>query len=397
MKSEKGKRLFSLVMCCLGMLFLGVLYAWSVLKVPFASEFVWSASLLSLNYTLSICMLCAGNMIAWFAARRISRRVLLAISGALCCTGFLIVSISRAELPVLLFVGYGLLFSSGVGIGYNTLLSIGNGLFPERRGTSSGAMMMCFGLSAMLVGRVFSRLMTAAAFGWRECYQILGILIFSVMLLCAFCLYLPTANKVAYAKAEEPGSTPFQMLRSSKFWFFYIYGFLAASAGSAAISFSRDFIVFLGGYETTAVLAVGLISVFNGAGRILSGLLYDAWCDRRTMTAVSLATIMASCILFLSSIFHFWPAAMFGFLLAGMTYGSCATISSTFVIRHFGVRHFPINYSFSNSKIILSALSAPLAIVLVEKTGAYHSAFLFLLVLSFLSAVFNHLIWTKSH
>ena len=71
----------SLLMCCAGMLASGTLYALSILKVPFSAVFVWPQTVLSLNYTVSICMLCVGNIMAGFLSRHISQRILLALSG----------------------------------------------------------------------------------------------------------------------------------------------------------------------------------------------------------------------------------------------------------------------------------------------------------------------------
>jgi len=38
----------------IAMLFAGVLYAWSILKSPFAAEFGWGPSALALNFTVAI-------------------------------------------------------------------------------------------------------------------------------------------------------------------------------------------------------------------------------------------------------------------------------------------------------------------------------------------------------
>ena len=38
----------------IAMLFTGVLYAWSILKPPFAAEFGWGPSALALNVTVAI-------------------------------------------------------------------------------------------------------------------------------------------------------------------------------------------------------------------------------------------------------------------------------------------------------------------------------------------------------
>jgi OFA family oxalate/formate antiporter-like MFS transporter len=42
------------------MLFSGVLYAWSILKIPFKAVFGWSDSVLALNFTITMCFFCLG-------------------------------------------------------------------------------------------------------------------------------------------------------------------------------------------------------------------------------------------------------------------------------------------------------------------------------------------------
>ena len=55
-----NNRWFYLVAGVFAMLFSGVLYAWSILKTPFMTEYKWDASVLSLNFTLTMCFFCIG-------------------------------------------------------------------------------------------------------------------------------------------------------------------------------------------------------------------------------------------------------------------------------------------------------------------------------------------------
>ena len=47
-----------------GMLFSGVIYAWSILKAPLEEAFGWSGSALALNFTLTMCCFCIGGILA---------------------------------------------------------------------------------------------------------------------------------------------------------------------------------------------------------------------------------------------------------------------------------------------------------------------------------------------
>ena len=52
-----------LVIGVVAMLFAGVLYAWSILKAPLATEFGWGAANLALNFTLAMSFFCIGGLL----------------------------------------------------------------------------------------------------------------------------------------------------------------------------------------------------------------------------------------------------------------------------------------------------------------------------------------------
>ena len=52
------KRWTYLAVGVFSMLFSGVLYAWSILKIPFKILFGWSASTFAFNFTLAMCFFC---------------------------------------------------------------------------------------------------------------------------------------------------------------------------------------------------------------------------------------------------------------------------------------------------------------------------------------------------
>ena len=69
MKSQNlSIRWLYLVVGVLAMLFAGIIYAWSILKAPLASEFSWGASELALNFTLAMSFFCIGGLLGAVAA-----------------------------------------------------------------------------------------------------------------------------------------------------------------------------------------------------------------------------------------------------------------------------------------------------------------------------------------
>ena len=122
-KNCLNKRWFYLISGVLAMLFSGVLYAWSILKIPFAEDFGWSASTLSLNFTLTMCFFCLGAFFGSLICKKIGPKLTLLIAGALVGVGFVTTGLLNANLPYLLYVTYALLAGTGIGISYNVVVS----------------------------------------------------------------------------------------------------------------------------------------------------------------------------------------------------------------------------------------------------------------------------------
>ena len=296
-----------LAVSAVGLFFVGILYAWSILKVPFSEEFGWEPSCLALNYTITMCFFCLGSLVSGILTRRVSVKALLAVSGSLILAGYFLVSRLTGESVGMLYLSYGVIFGTGVGIGYNSLLSTGNAWFPDKKGTSSGILMMCFGFSTMILGRTASSMFHMAQFGWRKTFLLLGVAVLAVLLVCAGILKRPDPDTVLPRKKsgrktrgedfEQRDYTTAETIRRPAFWMFYLYGTLAATVGSAVISFARELSMSLGAEAALATTLVGVLSVCNGLGRILCGMTFDRLGRRYTMLLVSVVTLVAPAVM----------------------------------------------------------------------------------------------------
>ena len=122
--SLKGRRI-RLVAAAAGMFFAGIIYAWSILKVPFSSEFGWSVSALALNYTLTLCSFCVGGMLGSRTSGKFSPRITVIIAACAVLAGFLITSKLNGNI-IVLYLSYGLLSGTGIGMAYNAIISVCN-------------------------------------------------------------------------------------------------------------------------------------------------------------------------------------------------------------------------------------------------------------------------------
>jgi OFA family oxalate/formate antiporter-like MFS transporter len=69
-----------LLLGAVGMLFAGIIYAWSILKAPLAENFGWSVSALALNFTMTMCFFCIGGLISGVLLGRLSPKLLIALA-----------------------------------------------------------------------------------------------------------------------------------------------------------------------------------------------------------------------------------------------------------------------------------------------------------------------------
>lgn len=377
-----------------GMLFIGIIFAWSIMKAPLGEEMGWSADELAAAYTLSLCFFCVGNLLTGLLLKKAGFRKMLLISGALIVSGFGGAAAIYGESAVPLYFSYGVTVGCGIGLAYNTLLSTANSWFPDRKGVSSGILMMSFGLSTMMWGKIGPWLFKAPGFGWRKAYGLIGLLIAAVVLLCAAVLRAPDASlrlpprKGRGGGEENPAPKDYrgsEVIRRPSFWLYYIYGIFAASVGSTVFSFAMDLSLFLGASLTLATTMVGVMSVGNGLGRILCGACFDAFGMRITIFLANCVTLLAPATMLGAIYLRSIPAAAMSLLLSGLSFGTCPTIGSALMGSFYGMKYFPMNYSLSNSKMIFSSVGASIASALLGSSGGYAAPYLMLLGLALLA------------
>ncbi len=395
MKQDLKKRWLYLALGTISMLFAGIIYGWSILKAPFTAW--WDASQLALNFTLTMTCFCFGGFFGAKICKTFGIRIAIILSGILSAAGFLLTSMLDGSNIFLLYLSYGVLAGLGIGIAYNAVISTVNAWFPDKKGLCSGCLMMGFGASSLVIGNLASTLIETA--GWQVAYFVLGISLGVVLLITALVLRRPAANTVFPAqKAKKSAAaesfdakdyTTAQMLRRVSFWMAFICLGLLGAVGSSVISFARDLALSVGAQAALATTLVGVLSICNGLGRILTGALFDAKGRRFTMIAANILTIGAAGVTLLAVSIDSLPICIVGLCLVGMSYGSCPTVSSAFVGAFYGNKYFPTNFSLMNFNLIGSSLMATACSSLLTSTGAYTVPFAVLLGLSIVALVLN--------
>jgi OFA family oxalate/formate antiporter-like MFS transporter len=394
-----GIRWLYLAVGVIVLLFAGIIYGWSILKAPLAADFGWTADQLALNFTLTMCFFCLGGIAGGVLAKRLGICPSLILAGVLSCLGFFLTARLDGGSAAMLYVSYGLLAGLGIGIAYNVIISTVNAWFPDKKGTCSGALMMGFGASALVVGNTMSALMENPAIGWRTAFIGLGVVLGVILLATGLIIQLPPAGLELPKPAQKSGAasedfeardyTPGEMIRRFTFWRAFVCIVFLAAVGNTVISFARDLSISVGAEAGLATTLVGVLSVCNGLGRIATGAIFDKLGRRKTMLLANIVAIAAAGVTLLSVFTGSVPLCVAGLCVTGFSYGSCPTISSAFVSAFYGTKHFSMNFSIMNFNLMGASLLATVSSMLFTSSGGYVAPFILLLALSAVALVLN--------
>ena len=394
-----GIRWLYLAVGVIALLFAGIIYGWSILKAPMAADFGWTADQLALNFTLTMCFFCLGGIAGGVLAKRLGICPSLILAGVLSCLGVFLTARLDGGSVAMLYVSYGLLAGLGIGIAYNVIISTVNAWFPDKKGTCSGALMMGFGASALVVGNTMSALMENPAIGWRTAFIGLGVVLGVILLATGLIIQLPPAGLELPKPAQKSGAasedfeardyTPGEMIRRFTFWRAFVCIVFLAAVGNTVISFARDLSISVGAEAGLATTLVGVLSVCNGLGRIATGAIFDKLGRRKTMLLANIVAIAAAGVTLLSVFTGSVPLCVAGLCVTGFSYGSCPTISSAFVSAFYGTKHFSMNFSIMNFNLMGASLLATVSSMLFTSSGGYVAPFILLLALSAVALVLN--------
>ncbi len=364
------------------LLLAGLVYAWSVISKSIAATFPdWSAAQLSLTFTIVMAMFCVGCLIAGIFAKKVSPKLYVMLSGVLFLAGFLIAAATNGS-PVLLYIGFGVLCGLGAGFAYNAVMSTMSSWFPDKQGLISGILLMGFGLSSVIIGKVFAAL--APPDGevalWRNTFRVMAVVIFVIMVVCSFFFVKPgedfvppTASKKKAVREPASDITSAQMVKKASFWLYYVWAILISAAGLALVSQASGIATQVGSNVSPGNIAtvVGLVSIFNGIGRVIFGTLFDKKGYQLTMILDMIVFVLAGGILILALNTGNFVFIVVGFIVGGFAYGGVTPTNSAIISDFFGRTNYPMNFSLINTNLIIASFASTIAGKLYDVSGSY--------------------------
>ncbi len=392
------RRWLMLAVGVITMLFAGIIYAWSILKIPFAGELKFDSSALALNFTLTMCFFCLGGLVSNLLVKHIGTKLTIVVSALMAGLGFVLTSFIGEGQVVLLYFTYALMAGLGIGMAYIVVISTVNAWFPDRKGLSSGALMMGFGASSLILGNIASKTFESSL-GWRNTYIIMGAALFLMIGISALFIkkpdadtLLPQPKKAKKSRSEDfevKDFKPTEMIRRFTFWRAFVCLVFITAVGSSVISFARDLALSVGAEAALATTLVGVLAVCNGLGRIITGAVFDAMGRRFTMIAANVLTIVAAAITLIAVYIGSLPLCIVGLCLTGMSYGTSPTMASAFTVAFYGPKHFASNLSITNFNLMAASFIATACSALQTSSGGYAVPFVLLLSLAAAALALN--------
>jgi MFS transporter, OFA family, oxalate/formate antiporter len=323
---------------------LGGFYAWSVFAVQLVRQFGWTTQQVTTAFTLSVFGLGTGAFWGGLLLNRKGPRMVAMLGGFLWATGVLLASLSAHRLWWL-YLSYGIIGGSGLGVGYVVPSTVLLKWFPDHRGLMTGLGVGGFGAGTLIVAPLASRMILAV--GVMATFAYLGVIYLAVILAASCNMKNPTVECTPKAKTHrdtqqlsQDRSTDYSLKQAAytwQFWALCLSLSLNSMAGISVASQASPLFIEMG--KVTPVVAaglVGIIAIGNGAGRVLLAWVSDLTTRRTTLL-----------IMFVSQAVLFWilpslPSVSWLLIVTFMIlmcYGGGYGLMPSFAADYFGVQN----------------------------------------------------------
>ncbi len=295
----------------------GLIYSWGMISSAVHAQSGWSQATLDLAFSLTPLALLPAVIVAGHGLRRMAPKTMLAVALACFTVGGVVGLVSPSPLSFML--GYSVL-ALGIGAGLSTAacIAILSRQYPDMRGSLGGALLALYGMSSMVSAPIFSWL--NGQLGWRLSLAVL-LGVYATVGWVAWALLPAAPTTGGRQTARVPMAA---MLRHRPLRWAIAIVLIAAPLGSASFATIGHLARELGFSPQFGVLAVSLMALGNGLGRLGFGMLADWRSPRFSRSAVLAVNALAAALL-LSTLHGFgvWAFATYP-LLIGLAFGGMA-------------------------------------------------------------------------
>ena len=370
-------------MLCVGMallLFLGLIYAYSVLLAPLKAEFAWPMSGMTFIFALSISAFTVGGLASGRLVARGRVRGGLLLGASLLLVGFLgVPHAAGAESLAFAALMYGVLASFGIGLVYNIVIPVVSAWFPDKPGFAQGVCLMGFGMGGFLLGPLATGLY--AMFPWRVVIGCLGVVFAALIVASSFVIRAPRLDEIGLPEpvagpARDAGAGEGEchgLLSSPVFYLEFLFLFFMGSNGMGITGIGRELPLTLGVDDMAAAFIIGFVNIGSGIGRFGGGVLLDRIGCERSMLGIAVMGVASPAIVAASLAMGSVALQLAGCLLFGVSWGAAIVTMPFITRREWGQADLAQNMAVVNTYSIFGALAGSFgAGLLIEATGSFY-------------------------
>jgi len=325
---------------------LGIAYIWSVFQTGIANSiFNGDNAAASLTFSLLLATLTVGSVIGGKLAAKFSTRTIVIIGGVILSAGFLLASFATADVPWLLWVGYGVMGGTGMGFTYSTTIACAQKWFPEKKGFVTGLIVAALGFGGVVFTPIIESLIKT--FGGPEVGEPSTFIVLSgiFLVVCTVgALFLKNppqteAQSASSVSVQDDSLSPGQVLKDPRFYIITLSLMLACMGGLMMIGFAKPIAVAKGLGET-ATIGVLVISMCNSLGRLTWGMISDKLGRKTTIIVLLIGSGILSVLV--SGANGYFIYVLIG--LIGFFYGGFLSNFPSLTADLFGPKHMATNY-----------------------------------------------------
>jgi OFA family oxalate/formate antiporter-like MFS transporter len=368
---------------------IGSVYAWSVFAKAMQSDaaFGWSKSKAAVPFSVVIGMIFIGSYVGGRLQDARGPRVVALTGGIIYAVGVILASFAQSPDSFwLLVLGYGVIGGFGLGMVYIVPIAMLQKWFPDKPGLITGLAVAGFGFGAVVTAPVGQALIDQTPSVPTKAFLWLGIGYLVILVICTSVFRNPDvvpdvtgasakdAPKVASGDSGSRDFTQSEALHTKQWYLLTGILTMSVTAGISLIAVAAGTASDVAGYSAAAAAAlVGVLGLFNGAGRIFWGWLSDL--VGKMPAFMGILGIQAVCLLLIP---HATNKALFA-VLAALIYlcygGAFGTMPST-AGRFFGVRNVGAIYGLMLVGWSIGGVVGPLLIAsLIGSDKAYTLGF----------------------
>jgi OFA family oxalate/formate antiporter-like MFS transporter len=376
-----SNRWFIVVGALIIQLCLGAIYSWSVFVNPLKDSYNFTTTQTQVIFSVALATFALVMVFAGRWQDKAGPRKVAILGGILLGLGYISARfVNGSFLGLVLSIG--VIGGAGIGFGYVCPIAALIKWFPDKRGLITGLAVAGFGAGAWIFAQLASYLISEV--GLIATFFILGVIFLTAVVLGALTLKNPpkswkpkssSSAKKSKKAAKEINFGWNQMIRTPQFWMLWLMFTFGAAAGLMVIGNLKPFGVYSGLPAAIAGAAVGVLALFNGAGRIVWGTASDKLGRSRAM--------MLMFILQGAMMFALMSMGSTALLLAvaaawiGFNFGGNFALFPSATADYFGTKNVGVNYGLVFTSYGVAGIVGPiLGGRVFDITGSYLYAFI---------------------